>query len=77
MLYTDLKQTEVIDMNRKYIDIDANGRSDFFFEVLPVADSTGDSTRLLFLCIIDVNPNVSKGNLCIYKIMQLYFTNLE
>jgi hypothetical protein len=38
MQYWDLHNTEVVDMNRKYIDVDCDGVKDFFFEVLPVGD---------------------------------------
>lgn len=48
MQYTDLKDAEVVDMNRKYIDINADGRSDFFFEMLPVSDPAGNRNRRLF-----------------------------
>lgn len=48
MQYTNLQHVEVVDMNRKYIDIDADGKSDFFFEVLPVADPLLQRGRLQF-----------------------------
>lgn len=48
MQYTDLHNLEVIDMNRKYIDVDSDNQSDFFFEVLPVADPLLQRTSFRF-----------------------------
>jgi hypothetical protein len=48
MEYVSFNNMEVIDMNRKRIDVDKDGRNDFFFEVLPVADPLIGRDRLQF-----------------------------
>lgn len=48
MHYTDFQNTEVVNLNYTYIDINADGKADFFFQAMPLGEANSSLTRFRF-----------------------------